>query len=197
MPVSPIRRRRLRSALTPLVLTLAWGAAAIPDAADAADTSPSAVTGTRPIRDREVAGEVPTISFIDSPTATCYRPQELSQICWIEWTYLYVAATAPHYITGMTVEIDGRLRANLQGFFQTDMFVPSGMYAPGFLVRCGQPGAGGDPLRGNQYGYTIRAAESGGLTTANYGSVLCPATRYIFADGFASGNGSAWSAMVP
>ena len=92
----------------------------------------------------------------------------------------------------------GRLRATSQGFFQTWMYIPSGMYAPGFEVSCGQPGAGGDPNRGNLYAYVLRATETGGGSpAANYGSVLCPATRHIFSDGFASGNNSAWSAHIP
>lgn len=187
-------RARLCCALPALVLALVPGGA-VP--AGAAEPAPTVLSGIAPIRDREIAGDVPTISFIDSPTATCYRPQELGQACLIDWAYLYVAATPPQYIVSMTVEIDGRLRAAFQGFFQTDMFVPSGMYAPGLRVACGQPGESGLPGRGRQYAYTIRAAETGGLTAANYGSVICPATRYIFVDGFTSGDRSAWSASVP
>lgn len=194
MPLSPAGRMRPRCTLAALALGLAC-AWALP--AGAAESTPTALSGTAPIRDREVAGDVPTISFIDSPTATCYRPQELGQACLVEWNYLYVAATAPQYIVSMTIELDGRLRAAFQGFFQTDMYVPSGLYAPGLRVACGAPGSGGDPARGMQYAYTIRAAETGGLTSANYGAVVCPATRYIFVDGFASGDRSAWSASLP
>ncbi|MBP7589167.1 MAG: hypothetical protein KBA72_14525 [Thermoanaerobaculia bacterium] len=154
-------------------------------------------TAARPIREREVAGETPSISFIDSPTATCYRPQEFGQSCVIQWNYLYVTAGASQYIVDMTVEIDGRVRAAFAGFFQSSMFVPSTMVFPGYWVTCGQPGAGGDPTHGRLVDYTIRARETGGLSSANYGSVLCPATRFIFADGFASGGSSAWSAWVP
>lgn len=154
-------------------------------------------TAAQPIREREVAGETPSISFIDSPTATCYRPQEFGQSCVIQWNYLYVTAGASQYIVEMTVEIDGRLRGISTGFFQTSMYAPSSMVAPGYWVACGQPGAGGDPARGRLVDYTIRARETGGLSSANYGFVSCPATRFIFADGFASGASSAWSASVP
>lgn len=194
MPFLSARCRRPLSALAVLVLGFAWGGA---PPAGAAEQAPTAYSGMRPIRDREVSGDAPTISFIDSPTATCYRAQELGQACYVEWNYLYVAATAPQYIVGMTIELDGRLRAAFEGFFQTAMFVPSGLYAPGLRVACGLPGAGGVPGHGMQYAYAIRASETGGLSAANYGSVLCPATRYIFVDGFASGNSSAWSAAVP
>lgn len=187
-------RKRPLSALAALVLGFAWGGA---PPAVGEEQAPTAYSGMRPIRDREVSGDAPTISFIDSPTATCYRPQELGQACYVEWNYLYVAATAPQYIVGMTIELDGRLRAAFEGFFQTGMYVPSGLYAPGLRVACGSPGAGGVPGHGMQYAYTIRASETGGLSAANYGTVLCPPTRYIFVDGFASGDGSAWSAVAP
>ena len=75
----------------------------------------------------------------------------------------------------MTVSIDGYLRANHSGFFQTSMFIPGEMYDSGFRVTCGFPGAGGVPGMGKTYSYIIRARETGGLSAANYGSVTCPA----------------------
>lgn len=183
--------RLLRYLFPALILGLACGQVS---PAGAAVQGPTA----RPIRERGVAGTSPTISFIDSPSATCYRAEELSETCYIEWTYLYVGAAASQYILSMTVEIDGRLRANVQGFFQTYMYIPSGMFTPGFEVACGQPGAGGVPKLGNLYSYIIRATETGGgPPAANYGSVPCPATLHIFSDGFESGNTSAWSAALP
>ncbi len=181
-----------------LALFLGLGGAGWDSPASAAGPGPPAPLAAKPIRERGVAGRSPTISFIESPSATCYRAEELSETCYVDWDYLYVTAAASQYIIGMTVEIGGRLRATSQGFFQTWMYIPSGMYAPGFEVSCGQPGAGGDPNRGNIYAYVLRATETGGGSpAANYGSVLCPATRHIFSDGFASGNNSAWSAHIP
>jgi hypothetical protein len=179
-----------------LILSLAWGL--VLAASATAVQGPPSPLAAKPIRERGVDGRVPTISFIESPAATCYRAEELSETCYIDWTYLYVTAATSQYILSMTVEIDGRLRANIQGFFQTYMYIPSEMYAPGFEVACGQPGAGGMPVLGSLYGFTIRATESGGGSpAANYGSVRCPATRHIFSDGFVSGSPSAWSAVAP
>lgn len=115
------------------------------------------------------------ISFIDSPTAQCYREAPSSDRCFISWDYLQVSAAAGQYIISMTVSIDNKLRGYSSGFFQTSMFVPSEMYAPGFLVACGLPGAGGNPNLGKTYAYTLQARETGGLSSANYGSVTCPA----------------------
>jgi len=159
-------------------LAIAWGtiiervAAGSPTALVAMATR----EGPQPPR-REIQGESesPTITFIANTTATCYRPIAGAGECYIQWNYLSVAASSPSYIISMTVSIDGRLRANHSGFFQTSMFVPGEMYDPGFRVTCGFPGAGGVAGMGNTYSYIIRARETSGLAAANYGSVTCPA----------------------
>lgn len=148
-------------------------------------------------RERNAGAESPTISFIDSPTATCDRPETLSSTCRISWQYLYVTADAGQYILDMTVEIDGRLRALMQGFFQTYAYVPADMLSPGFGVPCGAPGAGGDPNRGAAVSYVLRARETGGLSTANYGTVWCPFALLLFKDDFERGDPSAWSSHSP
>lgn len=126
---------------------------------------------------REIQGEIesPAISFIDSPTATCYRPVPGTGECYIQWNYLHVTASSSQYMISMTVSIDGRLRAYHAGFFQTSMVIPGEMYEPGFKVTCGFPGASGVAGMGNTYSYVIQARETGGLSAANYGTVTCPA----------------------
>lgn len=127
-----------------------------------------APAGTPPTR-------VPTIGFIDSPTATCYQPDPAANVCYINWYYLNVAAD-PNYILWMQAEINvfGKV-ARYQGFFQTSMYVPHSMHDRGFKVACGALGAGGDVELGNAYAYTIRARDSADLGSANYGTVFCPA----------------------
>jgi hypothetical protein len=49
------------------------------------------------------------------------------------------------------------------------------MLTPGFKVVCGWRGASGVPELGFSHNYVIRAAETGGLKAANYGTVTCPA----------------------
>jgi hypothetical protein len=119
--------------------------------------------------------ESPDISFIDSPTATCDKPEQHKDACYIDWGYLYVTASSSQYIISMTVSIDNRLRAYHSGFFQTYMYVPADMVSPGFRVTCGPPGSGGNPKLGSAHSYTLRARETGGLGAANYGTVYCPA----------------------
>jgi len=172
-----------------LFLTLLAAPAAFLAAAASADT------GAR--RERAGGAEAPAISFIDSPSATCDRAEKLSSTCWLSWEYLYVAADAGQYLVEMTVEIDGRLRAVMQGFFQTYAFVPAEMLAPGFAVPCGAPGDGGDPNRGAAVAYVLRARETGGLTAANYGTAWCPFSFLVFSDDFERGDPTAWSSYVP
>lgn len=121
------------------------------------------------------APDQPAISFIDSPSATCYQPNPGSNTCKINWYYLYVEA-APQYMITMTVILNatGPI-AHTQGFFQTSMYVPYNMLGEGFEVPCGALGAGGNPDLGNAYAYTIRARDSANLSSANYGTAYCPA----------------------
>jgi len=124
---------------------------------------------------REIEADVqsPAISFIDSPSPTCYRSSVGT--CYLEWSYLSVSASPSQYIISMTVSINDRVRAYHSGFFQTSMYIPGDMLTPGFKVPCGWRGASGAPELGYAYNYVIRAAETGGLKSANYGTVSCPA----------------------
>ncbi|MBK7896578.1 MAG: hypothetical protein IPJ90_17210 [Anaerolineaceae bacterium] len=122
-----------------------------------------------------LAPEAPNIGFIDSPSATCYQPDQGRDACYLNWYYLSVSA-APNYMITMTLSLNssGPL-AHTQGFFQNSMYIPYNMMGDGFKVACGPLGAGGNPQLGNAYAYTIRARDSAGLGSANYGTVYCPA----------------------
>lgn len=116
----------------------------------------------------------PNIGFIDSPSATCYQPDATRDECLINWYYVSVGAS-PNYMITMTLSLNDRGPiAHTQGFFQTSMYVPYNMLGKGFKVACGNVGAGGNPTLGNAYAYTIRARDSAGLSSANYGTVYCP-----------------------
>ncbi len=119
--------------------------------------------------------QAPTISFIDSPSATCYQPDPGQDACYINWYYLSVDAS-PNYMITMTVTLNEYgPAAHTQGFFQTSMYLPYNMFGQGIRVPCGSLGAGGNPTLGKAYGYTIRARDSVNLSAANYGTAYCPA----------------------
>jgi len=116
----------------------------------------------------------PQISFIDSPTASCVQPDTTKNECFINWYYMSVSAD-PNYIITMTVALnDFGFVARYNGFFQTSMYAPYNMNPSGYKVVCGAPGASGDLNWGKAYPYTIRARDSSGLGSANYGTVYCP-----------------------
>ncbi len=123
------------------------------------------------------------IGFIDSPSASCRKIK--GNECAISWYYLSVNAS-PNYMIWMRIRLgqgsDQKLVFHTQGFFQTSMYVPYDMIGE-VKVKCGKAGTTPDPKPspspalpyGNSYQYTIDARDSAGLTSANYGTVLCPA----------------------
>ena len=119
--------------------------------------------------------QAPNIGFIESPSATCYQPDAGRNECYLTWYYLSVNAS-PNYMITMTLTLNDRGPvSHTQGFFQTSMYMPYNMLGNGFKVACGSLGAGGKPNLGNAYVYTIRARDSAGLSSANYGTTYCPA----------------------
>jgi hypothetical protein len=159
-----------------LLVASGWGMAVQTEAAG----NQRAVPGhtAEPRQESDANPDAPTISFIDSPSATCYQPMPDSDACYINWSYLSATASTSQYIISMTIAIDNRMVANYQGFFQTSLYVPSDLNGDGFRVSCGSPGAAGVPGLGRSHSYTVRARETGGLKAANHGSVTCPVGLY-------------------
>ena len=132
---------------------------------------------------RQIEGAAPTdelqaplISFIESPSPTCYQPNPDRDECYLNWYYMAVNAAPATYMITMTVALnDFGPVAHTQGFFQSSMYIPYNMLGDGFKVACGSPGAGGNPTLGNAYGYTIRARDSNGARSSNLGTIYCPA----------------------
>ena len=119
----------------------------------------------------------PNIGFIDSPSAICYQPDPAQDVCYINWYYMSVSAS-PNYMITMTVVLNNLgTMEQVHGFFQTSMYVPYNMQGQGFKVACGPLGAGGNSTLGNAYAWTIRARDSANLSSANYGTVYCPARK--------------------
>lgn len=162
-------------------LLLAAGSLALLGTALAwAEPSPSkAAAGDDQPRQETAAGpKSPLMSAITSPTPTCHRVEPGTGDCLVSWTYVYVDAS-PDYLTRMTIAIDGHLRARIAGFFQSSMYVPMALYAPGFTVRCGLLGSGGDPELGGAHPWVIQAFDTSGPRASNYGAVFCPADEPV------------------
>jgi hypothetical protein len=132
---------------------------------------------------REIVGaeqadtsQQPDISFIDSPTVSCYQPDSTQDACYLNWYYMAVDAN-PNYVTAMTVTVSSptNIVARMNGFFQTSMYAPYDMFGNGFRVACGALGAGGNPQLGNAYSWAIQALDSANSKSANSGTAYCPA----------------------
>lgn len=147
-------------------LLLAWG---MVQAAPGYQAVPPATPTHLP---DQPASYSPEVSTIDSPAPTCELPQPGTGDCYLTWSYLYADAD-PNYMITMTVSIDDQPRARYHGFFQTYMYIPTEMLA--FRVSCGSSGSGGLQDFGRSHSYTLRARDSAGSKTANYGTVICPA----------------------
>lgn len=117
----------------------------------------------------------PSISFIDSPSPSCYQPDASRDECYLTWYYMSVDAAPATYLVTMTLALnDVGPVAHTHGFFQSSMYVPYSMLGDGFKVACGSPGAGDNPRMGNAYGYSIRARDSNGARSSNFGTIYCP-----------------------
>lgn len=154
-------------------LLLAWGAASAAPllGGRAAPPAQSGLATPTPLPEKP-AVQSPDISFIDSPSPACVLPRAGTGVCYMTWYYMFATAD-PQYMISMTVAIDGKKRGNYMGFFQKDMYVPPEMLW--FKVACGENGASGIPGMGLSHSFTVRARDSSNLTSANYGSVVCPA----------------------
>lgn len=130
---------------------------------------------TAPNQSSPLAEDSPDISFIESPTPTCYQPDPAQDVCYIKWYYLSVNSAPATYMDTMTVTLSNKTVANIQGFFQSSLYVPHTMYDRGFRVECGALGSGGRPNLGKGYPYVIRARDSNGLRSTNSGTIYCPA----------------------
>jgi hypothetical protein len=178
-----MRRISVLLFVTSIVLVVMFGLIQVARSQDAADPVgvPVPASETQGDSRREIVvpagvdAPVPEISFIDSPTASCYQPDPSQDACYINWYYMQVDAN-PNYIISMTAQINATgIVGSYHGFFQTGMYVPFSMNGQGFRVACGPLGSGGNPQLGNAYPWTIRARDSAGLKSANYGTVYCPA----------------------
>ncbi|MBK8597525.1 MAG: hypothetical protein IPN83_18470 [Holophagales bacterium] len=132
-----------------------------------------------------VTPTAPLIGFIDSPSATCFQPDSSQDVCFVNWYYLAVDAS-PNYMVYMWAVLNPKVVLKVNGFFQTSMYVSGQSLGLGFRVQCGppvddpsscpSPPGSCVPLKvGNSYAYTVRAKDSVNLTSANYGTVTCPA----------------------
>ena len=121
----------------------------------------------------------PDISNLVTLTPNCYKTYLRSDTCYVSWYRMTVQTTAPARMRSLTITIDGKLRANFQGFFQSSFTLVQGIFNPGFQVSCGSEGSGGVAGMGQTYSYTIRAVDSNSDGILASGNVVCPANNLL------------------
>lgn len=121
----------------------------------------------------------PDISNLVTLTPNCYKTHLRSDTCYVSWYRMTVQTTAPARMRSLTITIDGKLRANFQGFFQSSFTLVQGIFNPGFQVSCGSEGSGGVAGMGRTYNYTIYAVDSNSSSISNTGNVVCPANNLL------------------
>lgn len=139
------------------------------------------VDGAQRMADRK------SISFINTASPYCHQPDSRVDRCFIGFAWHAVSSSS--YMVKLQVSIGGRRVVEDRGFFQSGMFIDqTSLGGTGYRVSCGLTGAGGssDPMVGLVYDYAIRAEDSEGLTSQNFGTIGCPAflPPELFRNGF-------------
>jgi hypothetical protein len=115
----------------------------------------------------------PAISFIESPSDTCYKPDPTQDACCTNWYYNSVSASPDYNYHDADHQLGGHRGQDL-GVFPGVGACPVQQLGEGFKVLCGALGSGGNPDLGATHAWTIRVRDSAGLSSANYGTVYCP-----------------------
>ena len=69
------------------------------------DTNTREIYGPADSAGNTPQASAPLISFIDSPTSTCYQPDPSQDACYIKWYYMSINAS-PNYVISMTATIN-------------------------------------------------------------------------------------------
>lgn len=130
------------------------------------------------------------ISTIQTRSPYCFQADRDRNECVIGFESHDVSTTAS--MRELQITVDGRRVVEDRAFFQNSLFIGLNQVGrPGYRVPCGLSGSGGDPdpLIGQRYNYQIRAEDSDGTSSQNFGSIGCPAfiPVELFRDGFEGG----------
>lgn len=114
-----------------------------------------------------------TLQSLTVSNPRCQQASTLSGACAIAIANISATGSDATF-ERITISINGKTRANLQGFFDSAGYLNGAMLGDELKVACGGKGAGGDPNYGNLYTVQIQAnmyANSPSTDTAN---VYCP-----------------------
>lgn len=103
----------------------------------------------------------------------CVQPKPDSGTCYILTRGIFAGGSGASF-SRLEVMIDGNLRVNMQGFFESTADLYPAMLGDGLAVACGMPNASGNPAFGKIYTLYIAASMSDGANTWGSAVVSCP-----------------------
>jgi len=113
-----------------------------------------------------------TIS-LDITNPSCVQSQTENSTCYIKAFSIAAYGGDPSF-SQLKVFVDGKLRMNMQGFFEANAYLNSDMLGDGLAVACGGPNASGNPDYGKIYTMYVTASMGDGANTWGSAQVRCP-----------------------
>lgn len=109
----------------------------------------------------------------------CFQPDPQINQCSINIRYIQITdngSSAP-YMLHAAVSINGKVRLNVNLFFENNIYYSYDMAPVGLTVPCGLPNAGGGGTQyGNQYLVKVEPLDSGGNSMGyDQAALYCPA----------------------
>jgi len=113
-----------------------------------------------------------TIS-LDITNPVCVQSRSETGTCYIKAFDISANGSGGSF-SQLSVYVNGKLRLNMQGFFESSGYLNAEMIGNGFAVACGMPNASGNPAFGNSYTLAVTASMTDGVNTWGSAQVRCP-----------------------
>jgi hypothetical protein len=103
----------------------------------------------------------------------CVQVSLNSGTCFIRMRSISAVGSGSSF-SRLRVFVNGKLRANMIGFFENSGYVVGNMFGDGFVVSCGGKNASGNPDYGNAYPIVVIASLADQTTVSGSTTVYCP-----------------------
>ena len=111
---------------------------------------------------------------VDLSNPACVEALPASGVCSIKFNSLTASGSDTSF-SRVEVLVDGKLRVNMTGFFESSASLIYQMLPEGLKVACGSPNQGGLPGFGKAYTLTAIAYMADGTSSTDQMNVFCPA----------------------
>ena len=103
----------------------------------------------------------------------CVQDIETAGSCLVNLRYFY-ASTTDSSFSHIEIAINGKVRANMSGFFENSAYLTGPMLGNGLKVACGGKNVSGIPDMGRQYVVTLSGFATGSSPVVDSANVTCP-----------------------